>query len=72
MLKLYVWLRDLLQSERGQDMVEYGLITVLVSVAIVIAVVLAGIDDAFGDWAGDLGACISDLSHDSCDFVVWT
>ena len=65
MLKLYIWLKDHLQGERGQDMVEYALITVLVSVAIVIAV-LAILPGAFTDWANAVEGCISDPSGASC------
>lgn len=53
MLKLYVWLKGLLSSERGQDMVEYALITVVVSIAIVTAVMLI-LDPAFAAWAKDV------------------
>ncbi|MEE8385359.1 MAG: hypothetical protein V3S01_05550 [Dehalococcoidia bacterium] len=57
MLKLYVWLKDLLRNERGQDMVEYALITVVISVVIVLAV-MAILGDAFTNWATDLAAII--------------
>ena len=66
MLKLYVWLQDRLRNERGQDMVEYALITVLISVAIVIAV-LAVLPGAFTSWANDVKACITAPST-SCKF----
>ncbi len=58
MLKLYVWLKDLLRGERGQDMVEYALITVVISAPIVLATI-AILEPAFKDWAGDLKACIT-------------
>jgi Flp pilus assembly pilin Flp len=58
MLKLYVWLKDLLRGERGQDMVEYALITVVISVAIVTAVILL-LQPGFVAWANDLCAEIS-------------
>ncbi len=58
MLKLYIWLKDLLRNERGQDMVEYALITVLVSVAIVLAVI-AILPGAFKTWADAVEACIT-------------
>jgi len=57
MLKLYVWLKDLLSSERGQDMVEYALITAIISIAIVVAVI-AILDPAFTAWANGVKACI--------------
>ena len=60
MLKLYVWLKDLLHSERGQDMVEYALITAVISIAIVLVAIgiLGGADGAFATWAGDVAGCI--------------
>ncbi len=65
MLKLYVWLTDLLKSERGQDMVEYALITVLISVAIVIATLLI-LPGAFTSWANDIQTCITSPSSGNC------
>jgi len=65
MLKLYTWLTDLLRGERGQDMVEYALITVVISVAIVLATILV-LGDAFTAWAGDLKTCIT--SPAGCPF----
>jgi Flp pilus assembly pilin Flp len=65
MLKLYTWLKDLLRSERGQDMVEYALITVIISVAIVLATVLI-LAPAFTQWANAIASCISDPSGATC------
>jgi len=65
MLKLYVWLKDLLRSERGQDMVEYALITVVISAAIVLATILV-LGPAFTTWAESVKACITAPS--SCAF----
>ena len=58
MSKLYNWLKDLLRSERGQDMVEYALITVVISVVIVLAAI-ALLSPAFTTWATDLASCIT-------------
>jgi Flp pilus assembly pilin Flp len=58
MLKLYVWLKGLIKSERGQDMVEYALITLLISIAIVIAAITI-IDPAFTAWATDVCAKVT-------------
>jgi Flp pilus assembly pilin Flp len=66
MLKLYVWVKDLLTNEQGQDMVEYALITVIVSVAIVLAV-LAILPGAFTAWANTIKACIT-APTTSCSF----
>ena len=67
MLKLYTWLKDLLRSERGQDMVEYALITVIISVAIVLATLLI-LPGAFAGWATDLATCISGPGS-ACDAI---
>ncbi len=53
MLKLYTWLTDLLRGERGQDMVEYALIAVVISIAIVGAVALL-LEPGFVAWANDV------------------
>ena len=58
MLKLYTWLKGLVRSERGQDMVEYALITVIISVAIVLATILV-LAPAFTTWATDLATCVT-------------
>ena len=57
MLKLYVWLQDLLRNERGQDMVEYALITAVISIAIIVAVI-AILGPAFETWAKAVEVCI--------------
>lgn len=57
MLKLYIWLNGLLKSERGQDMVEYALITAVISIVVVLATI-ALIGPAFEAWAGTVAACI--------------
>ncbi len=57
MLKLYIWLNGLLKSERGQDMVEYALITAVISIVIVLATILL-IGPAFETWAAAVANCI--------------
>ncbi len=66
MLKLYVWIKDLVQREHGQDMVEYALITVLISVAIVLAslLILAG---ALTTCAESIRDCIT-APTSNCNF----
>jgi len=66
MLKLYTWIVDLIRSERGQDLVEYALITVLVSIAIIAAVLVADLPSAFGGMATDIADCVGDTSGASC------
>ena len=65
MLKLYNWMKGLLRVERGQDMVEYALITVVISAAIVLATILI-LEPAFENWANSLAACITALG--GCPF----
>jgi Flp pilus assembly pilin Flp len=51
----------LFHIEKGQDMIEYALISALLSLVIVVAA--AGILDlAFADWATDLASQISTLA----------
>ena len=50
-------------SERGQDMVEYALITVIISVAVVLAITLI-LEPAFTTWANTVANCIT--SPGSC------
>ncbi len=68
MLKLYIWLNGLLRGERGQDMVEYALITVIISVAIVLATIFV-LGDAFTEWATDLASCITAPGSVACPFL---
>jgi Flp pilus assembly pilin Flp len=58
MTKLFDLIKGLIRSERGQDMVEYALITVVISVVIVLAA-LTVLEPAFTTWAGDLASCIT-------------
>lgn len=54
------WFIRMVTSERAQDMVEYAMITLFVSVAIVAAVVLVNLPGAFGAWATDVANCVAD------------
>jgi Flp pilus assembly pilin Flp len=59
MLKVYVWLKDLIRREEGQDVIEYALISALISVGIISVVLLTGLVDAFGAWAEAVGAAVN-------------
>ena len=42
MLKLYLWIRNMLEGEEGQDLAEYALILALIAVAAVAALTFLG------------------------------
>ncbi len=44
------WFIRITAGERGQDMVEYAMVTMFISVAIVLAVVAVNLSGAFGAW----------------------
>ena len=64
---LYTYLKGLLRVERGQDMVEYALITVIISVAVVLATIFI-LEPAFTIWANDLASCITAPGGETCPF----
>jgi Flp pilus assembly pilin Flp len=49
--RLRQWLIRIATSERGQDMVEYALVTMFISVAIVLAAVAVNLTGSFELWA---------------------
>jgi Flp pilus assembly pilin Flp len=55
--KLRGWLIRITASERGQDMVEYAMLTMFISVAIVMTT-MGLLSPAFGAWAEQLAATI--------------
>jgi len=42
MLKLYLWVRNWLEGEEGQDLAEYALILALIAVAAIASLVILG------------------------------
>ena len=64
MERLKGWLIRIAASEGGQDMVEYAMITMFISVAIVLATLVVDLPGAFGLWAGEVcnhvatGTCV--------------
>jgi len=52
--KLLAWFRE----EKGQDLVEYGLITGAISLVICLAAAVVLVP-AFANWASDIGTAIS-------------
>jgi Flp pilus assembly pilin Flp len=59
MLKLYVSLKNLLRREEGQDVIEYALVTAVVSVGIIALVVATGLLGAFTTWGNGIAAEIN-------------
>jgi len=42
------------QREEGQDLIEYALISAVLSLGIIAVIVIAGIPGAFEGWAGEI------------------
>ena len=60
MLKLYVWMKgltDRIREERGQDMVEYALITAIMAV-IIVGVLFIALQGALNNWVDNIAALI--------------
>jgi Flp pilus assembly pilin Flp len=55
---LWRWLAAVLPGQRGQDLVEYALLTIVLSLAIVGAVAAVHLEDSFATWASDVYDCI--------------
>ncbi|MBI1885688.1 MAG: hypothetical protein HYS09_05175 [Chloroflexi bacterium] len=49
MVRIYKWLVRFLLIEQGQDMVEYTMIIMVISIPIVLVAV--GVDSVVGEWA---------------------
>jgi len=47
------------QREEGQDLIEYALISAVLSLGIIAVIVVAGIPSAFTGWAGDIVEAIN-------------
>ncbi len=59
MTKLFDLIKGLIRREEGQDVIEYALISALISVGIVVIILATGLVDAFGDWAVAVEAAMS-------------
>ena len=57
--KLFVRVLARFQGEEGQDLIEYALISAVLSLGIIAVIVLAGIPSAFTGWAGDVVTAIN-------------
>ena len=57
------WILGTLTGEGGQDMVEYAMISIFISVAIVLAAVAADLTTPFGTWAATV---CNEIAPGSC------
>ncbi len=57
-MSLYLWLKNLLESEEGQDLIEYALIIVLIVIVGMVGMTTVGplIASAWGKIAAGLGS----------------
>jgi len=55
MLRVWGWFH----REEGQDLIEYALVTALISVAIITAVALTPLGSAFDTWAQNMADAIT-------------
>ena len=59
MTKLFDLIKGLIRREEGQDVIEYALISALISVGVISVVLLTGLVDAFGAWATAVGDALA-------------
>ena len=64
--RVYAYLARLMSQEAGQDLVEYAMVTMFVSVAIVTIAAAAGIVPAFGVLAGSVTDCLAGAGPLNC------
>ena len=62
---LYAWLRMHVQSERGQDLIEYAMLSGLIALGL-IAVGALAFSGPLTDMATGIGNCIDFKSSTSC------
>jgi len=57
MLAIYVWIKNWLQREEGQDLAEYALLIGLIALVVLLAVTLLGtnLSTLFNDMATEVG-----------------
>ena len=57
--KLFVRVLAWFQREEGQDLIEYALVTALISIGIITGVILTPLGTAFQGWVEDIAANIT-------------
>ena len=66
MLNVYTWMLAHLRRERGQDLIEYAMLSGLIAAAIV-AVGILVFSDALTAMAGGISDCIDFTSNTQCN-----
>ena len=56
--QLFVRVLARFQREEGQDMIEYALITAVISVALITGIILTGLGTAFQTWVTGLATAL--------------
>ena len=57
--RLFVRLLTWFHREEGQDLIEYALITAVISVALITGLILTGLTGAFQTWVDNIAAAIA-------------
>jgi Flp pilus assembly pilin Flp len=57
--RLFVRLLTWFQREEGQDLIEYALITAVISVGLITGLILTGLGTAFQGWVDGIAAAIA-------------
>ncbi len=66
MLKVYTWILAHLRNERGQDLIEYAMLSGLIAAALVAVLALGVLSGAVELMAGGVGDCIDFDSLTPC------
>jgi hypothetical protein len=64
--RISVHLARYLNPEAGQDLVEYALVTIVLSATIIAVIAATGLVPAFGVWADDLANCVGSSNPLDC------
>jgi Flp pilus assembly pilin Flp len=58
MTKLFDLIKGLIRHEEGQDVIEYALISALISVGIIAIILTTGLVASFGTWANSVATAM--------------
>lgn len=66
MLRVHTWILAHLRNERGQDLIEYAILSGLIGAALAAVVTFGVLTGAIDSLAGGIGACIDFDSGTAC------